>query len=146
MKVMNISSIVALALSAIVLISCDSEKVLTASEIPGEITEYVSTHFPNNNLLQVVKDVDGLTTTYDVTLSDNITLEFNRNKEITDIDGNTQLPESVIPTEISQYVATNFPNNVITDWELEDRHQQVGLDNGTDLEFSMNGEFIRIDN
>ena len=93
-----------------------------------------------------MEDVDGFTKKYDVTLSDNITLEFNRAKEVTDIDANAKLPDSVIPTEITQYVATNFPNNVITDWELEDRHQQVGLDNGVDLEFKMSGEFIRIDN
>lgn len=137
---------IAVALTAVILIGCYQEKVLTASEIPSEITEYVSTHFPNNNLLQAVEDRDGLTKTYDVVLSDNITLEFNRKKEITDIDGNTKLPDTVIPNEISQYVATNFPNNVITDWELEDQHQQVGLDNGADLEFTMNGDFIRIDN
>ncbi|MFA5650066.1 MAG: PepSY-like domain-containing protein [Proteiniphilum sp.] len=146
MKTKNIGSMIAFALTAVILIGCDQEKVLTASEIPSEITEYVSTHFPNNNLLQAVEDRDGFTRTYDVVLSDNITLEFNRKKEITDIDGNAQLPDSVIPTEISLYVATNFPNNVITDWELEDRHQQVGLDNGADLEFTMNGDFIRIDN
>lgn len=146
---MNVKSIriaLAVALAAVVLTSCDREKVLTPSEIPTEITQYLSIHFPNNNLLQVVEDVDGMTKTYDVTLSDNITLEFNRKKEITDIDGNAKLPDTVIPNEINQYVASNFPNNVITDWELEDRHQQVGLDNGIDLEFSMNGEFIRIDN
>lgn len=142
----NIKFIMALAITAVVLVSCDREKVLAATEIPGEITEYVAVHFPNNNLLQVVEDVDGFTKKYDVTLSDNITLEFNRAKEVTDIDANAKLPDSVIPTEITQYVATNFPNNVITDWELEDRHQQVGLDNGVDLEFKMSGEFIRIDN
>ena len=146
MKAKNIGFMIAVALTAVILIGCDQEKVLTAWEIPSEITEYVSTHFPNNNLLQAVEDRDGLTKTYDVVLSDNITLEFNRKKEITDIDGNTKLPDTVIPNEISQYVATNFPNNVITDWELEDQHQQVGLDNGADLEFTMNGDFIRIDN
>ncbi len=145
MKTRKSALAIALALITFSLTSCDREKVLGASEIPAEITEYVSTHFPNNAILQVVEDVDGLTKTYDVILKDNISLEFNRKKEIKDIDGSTKLPESVIPSEITRYVAANFPNNVITDWELEDKHQQVGLDNGLDIEFTLNGDFIRID-
>ena len=34
----NIKFIMALAITAVVLVSCDREKVLAATEIPGEIT------------------------------------------------------------------------------------------------------------
>ena len=78
-------------------------------------------------------------------LSDQISLEFNRKNQIIDIDGKTALPNSVIPEKIRQYVTANYPTNVITDWELDDRNQQIQLDNGLDLEFTMNGDFIRID-
>jgi hypothetical protein len=84
--------------------------------------------------------------TYDILLSESISLEFNRKKEIIDIDGVAQLPNSVIPEKILQYVTTNYPTNFITDWELDDKNQQVQLDNGLDLEFKMNGDFLRIDN
>lgn len=40
---------------------------------------------------------DELSKTYDILLSENINLEFNRKKEIIEIDGETQLPNSVIP-------------------------------------------------
>ena len=56
------------------------------------------------------------------------------------------MPNSVIPEKILQYVTTNYPTNFITDWELDDKNQQVQLDNGLDLEFKMNGDFLRIDN
>ena len=79
-------------------------------------------------------------------MSESISLEFNRKKEIIDIDGVTQLPNSVIPEKILQYVTTNYPTNFITDWKLDDKNQQVQLDNGLDLEFKMNGDFLRIDN
>jgi hypothetical protein len=42
-------------------------------------------------------------------------------------------------------VKTNYPNNVINDWELDDGIQKVELDNSIDLEFSQKGEFLRID-
>ena len=128
------------------LTSCTQEVIIPASEYPSEITSYTSTHFPNNSILQVIKDREDLTETYDVLLSENIRLEFNRKKEIIDIDGAAQLPNSVIPEKILQYVTSNYPTNFITDWELDNKNQQVQLDNGLDLEFTMKGDFLRIDN
>ena len=103
------------------------------------------THFPDNTILQAVIERDGLTKTYNIILSENISLEFNRKKEIIDIDSETKLPDSVIPAKILQYVTTNYPDNFITDWELDNKNQQVQLNNGLDLEFNMNGDFLRID-
>lgn len=131
--------------AALALTSCDREKVLGTSNTPGEIEAYVSTHFPSHKVLQVVEDMDGLTKTYDVLLEGNISLEFNRSKEIIDIDSEQKLPDSVIPAEIRDYVTANFASNVITDWEIEGRNQQIGLDNDLDIEFTMKGDFIRID-
>lgn len=128
------------------LTSCDKETILNNAQTPSEITAFVTTHFPNHQILQTVKNAEGFKRTYDVILNGNISLEFNRKLEIIDIDADTQLPESVIPAKIGQYVNSNFPQNFITDWELEGKHQQVGLDNDLDLEFTMNGDFIRIDN
>ena len=138
------SSLVAIALT-LSLISCAKDEVIPVSELPAEMKAYISTHFPSNTILQVVKDVDGLTKTYDVLLSERISLEFNRQKEIIDIDSEIALPNSVIPEQIRQYVTANYPTNVITDWELDDLNQQIQLDNGLNLEFTMNGDFIRID-
>ena len=126
--------------------SCDDEKDLSENEIPNEITTYVATHFPANNIIRVTQDKDGLKLSYDVILSGNIKLEFNSQKEITDIDSNSQLPDSVIPQAIRDYVSENYPDNFVTDWEIEDNHQQVGLNNDIDLEFTMDGVFIRVDN
>ncbi len=138
------SSLVAIALT-VSLISCAKDEVIPVSELPAEMKAYISTHFPSNTILQVVKDVDGLTKTYDVLLSERISLEFNRQKEIIDIDSEIALPNSVIPEQIRQYVTANYPSNVITDWELDDLNQQIQLDNGLNLEFTMNGDFLRID-
>lgn len=126
------------------LTGCDKEEIIPSKDIPSEITNYISIHFPNNTIVQAIND----TKTYDILLSESISLEFNRKKEIVDIDGVdgiTQLPNSVIPEKILQYVTTNYPTNFITDWELDGKNQQVQLDNGLDLEFNMKGDFLRIE-
>lgn len=127
------------------LTSCQKEKVIPATDLPSEVTDYVTTHFPNNQIIQSTEDKDGFTKTYDVLLDGNISLEFNRKKEIIDIKSLSELPNSVIPTKIKSYVETNYPNNVIIGWGLDDKNQEVELDNGVGLEFNMNGDFLRID-
>ncbi|MFV0471370.1 MAG: PepSY-like domain-containing protein [Paludibacteraceae bacterium] len=79
-------------------------------------------------------------------MSGNFELDFNSACEIIDIDGTSQLPNSVIPQAILDYVLRNYASNVIADWELELNYQQVELNNSVELEFEMNGTFIRIDN
>lgn len=150
MKTLKIFSLLAIVA---ILSSCSNdddnnnqEIVLSESEIPTEIIAYKTTHFPENEIVNAIKDTEGNIVTYDIYLSGNFELDFNSNYEITDIDGISKLPDSVIPPVILDYVAQNYASNVITDWELEHNHQQIELNNGVELEFEMNGTFIRIDN
>lgn len=128
------------------LMSCEKETVLPETSVPSKVKTYLTTHFPTHTVVQYVKDVDGLELTYDINLSDGLFLEFNRKEEIIEIDGVNQLPNSVIPSKILDYVATHYPENFITDWELDDRNQQIKLNNNLELEFTMSGDFLRIDN
>ena len=83
---------------------------------------------------------------YEVLLAENFQLEFDEAFNIVEIDGVTALPASVIPDAILDYVAEHYATYFITDWELELDHQQVELNNKVELEFRMDGTFIRIDN
>lgn len=134
------------------LVSCDkdnendpNEVTLKTSEIPAEIKTYVDTHFASSNINRAVKETENGVVSYEIYLGGNVELEFDSMYKITDIDGRTQLPDSVIPTALLNYVKQNYPNQFITDWELELNHQQVELNNGVELEFAMNGDFLRID-
>lgn len=125
--------------------SCEKETVLPESDWPAEIKTFVDTHFPNLAILQIVKDKDGLKKTYDVRLENGFKLEFNRKMEIIEIEGTDRLPDSVIPVKILDYVNQNYPENYIIEWELEGKNQEVKLDSRLELQFTMSGEFLRID-
>jgi len=135
-----------MALVPFMLMSCEKEDILPLTDIPSEISNYVSTHFPDNPIIQAIKDTDGFELTYDITLEEGFFLEFNRKKEGIDIEGLTKLPDSVIPAKLLEYATSNYPDNFIIGWELDDRNQQIKLENGLELEFNMNGDFLRIDN
>lgn len=124
----------------------ETEVVLAPGEIPTQLLAYVIQYFPESTIIRAIKETDDNTVSYELYLSGNFELEFNEAFEITSIEGNTQLPDAVIPAPILDYVNQNYPNNFIVEWELEDDNQQVELDNGLELEFTLTGEFIGIDN
>lgn len=127
---------------SISLFSCDKERFIDADKLPKEIRNYIDDHFSGSTVVQAERDRDVFDKTFEVYLSNEVHLEFNRKKEITDIDGNSKLPDNVIPSSIRNYVSAQFPANVITDWELDDNRQKVGLDNGIELVFNTSGSYI----
>lgn len=128
-----------------VLASCDKEKVISSNDLPATSISYINTHFAGQQILQAVKEVDDLKTTYKVYLNSGTKLVFNRNGEIFDIENNDALPSSVIPSSIQAYVTTNYPTLHIKEWELDKTTQEVKLSNGLSLVFDKNGTFLRID-
>lgn len=130
---------------AFTLVSCEKEEVISNSKVPSEIANYVSVHFPEHKIIQVEEEKEFFDKSYDVLLEGFFSLEFNKKFEITDIDGVSKLPDSVIPELLRQYVDSNYAGNFITNWELDDKNQQVELETGLEIEFTMQGDFIRID-
>ncbi len=147
MKKLRFLSAFAVILLGVVLFSCkNDEEVLNKNDYPVEILNYVKQHFPNASITGIIKEKENKKDRFDVVLSDRTKLEFNEVKQVIAIDGGkNRLPDSVIPVKILAYVATNYPNQFITEWELEKDRQQVEITDGTDLEFDMEGNFLRID-
>lgn len=66
----------------------DSEKTITADDLPAAAKTYVQQNYPDNKILLVKKEVDDLVTTYEVTLSDGMKLEFDSEGNLHDVDFN----------------------------------------------------------
>ena len=126
-------------------VSCTKDVALTEQEVNSKITEFVQKHFPGHTIIQAIKDRDFLHKSYDVWLSDNVKLEFNRKYEVIDMESETRLPDSVIPAKILEYVTARYPQLYITDWSKDDNRQEVELNNDLTLIFNKSGEFMRID-
>lgn len=118
---------------------------LTLAELPAPIKDYLNVHFASKSLVCAFKSNANNTITYGVKLSDATDLKFNAAYNPTYVYSTNGVPNSVIPQAILDYVAANYPNNTIVDWDLEDDYQEVELDNGLELEFTLDGVFVRID-
>ena len=140
----NVKTILTVLLSLLLLTGCDKEVLLPEDKIPSEIHAYVQTHFSTTSISRAAKDKDG-TELYEITLVNGVKLEFNEQKEIIDIDWNSKLPDSVIPTNILSYINSNYSSNFIIGWELQSGNQEVQLNNYLEVVFDLSGAFIRVD-
>ena len=136
---------ICLIISAVIYVSCKKEEIKPEDKLPTEIRTYITTHYPSQTIYEPIIDKTDSTCTYEVKLSNATSLEFNYKKEIVDIDGNTELPKSVISIKIFDYVKVSYPNNFITGWEMDEGKQEIELNNSVDLEFNMNNDFLQID-
>lgn len=125
--------------------ACSKETVIPQEKAPAAIREYLDKHFPGQAILQVVKDRDGLELSYDVTIEGPVKLEFSKKYEVTSIEGTAQLPDSVIPAKILDFVNEKYPGSYIKSWDLDDKRHEIELQNGLELVFNANGDFLRID-
>ncbi len=129
------------------LTSCEKETVVPETDLPKAAQEYLSTHFYGLNVIQVIKDQEGLRKSYDVYLAEGFELEFKKSGDVVSIKNNRNqpLPDSVVPAKILEYVNSNFSTDYVVSWELDDNFQEVELNTGMELKFSKSGDFIRID-
>ena len=140
-----IYSLFSFAVVLMVFAACDKESIVSADGLPKDAQVFIAQHFPDEEIVQVVKERDDLKTTYDVYLGGGFELDFDRKGNITGVEGTSKLPDSVVPEEILAYVAANYPDHFIRDWELDGRGQDVTLSNGMELKFDSAGNFLRID-
>jgi hypothetical protein len=128
-----------------IFMSCSKDVINPGDILPTEIKAYITTHYPSQSITESVIDKMDSLKTYEIKLNNSTSLEFDYKKEIVDIDGNTELPKSVISSKIFDYVRVNYPNNFITGWEMDEGKQEVEMNNSVDLEFDMNNDFLQVD-
>jgi len=66
------------------------------------------------------------------------TLEFDKSGNVREVKSTSTnpIPSSVVSSEINDYVATNYPNESILGWELEQGNNQlIDLSNQMTLRF-----------
>jgi hypothetical protein len=129
--------------------SCDKEKVISVSQLPTSSQAFIKTHFPDVTVGRVIKETEGLKTTYTVYFINGFDVDFEKNGDWDDVDGhNNALPESILnllPAGIAEYVSANFPNYQIVEVNKERYGYEIGLSGDVDLKFNSSGGFIRYD-
>lgn len=118
------------------LASCNKFIFPEADGLPANAQQFINQYFPNNTILHY--EIDDAH--YDVKLSGNVELEFDLNGNWIEVDCNhNPVPAGIVPSEIADYVATNYPNNFIVKISRQNQHYEIELNNDLDLEFNLGG-------
>lgn len=136
---------VAIAMS---MTSCTAqEKIIGFEQLPAKAQETVKTYFSIDNISYVKSDKELTHTEYEVIFVDGSSIEFNTAGDVEKVDCKlNQVPDGLVPAPILTYVQTNFAKNFITEYKKDGRKHEVELNNGLDLVFNKNLQFVGIDN
>lgn len=129
---------------AIALPACADGRIIPASQLPKASQTFIAEHFPDIKILQAEKEEGE----YEVYLSGSIKLEFNRSGEWKKVDcerSQDGVPAAIIPVKISEFVASEYPDGIITSISRDRRKFEVEVDDHIDLEFDLKGNFLRYD-
>lgn len=114
----------------------ECERAVAPQELPGEARSFIAQHYPEENPVLVIKTLDELAVTYKVVFADGTARErllisrhipFRRNF--------TWVPSAVVPAQIADYVARNFPGTFLVGIEHTCREWEVKLNNTIELTF-----------
>ncbi len=141
------TAITSLLLSLFLLTGCEKDKVVDDAELPGTAKEFIETHYPDATIKQVVKEREDLRNTYDVILDNQVKLSFENSGACYEAEStNTlKLPDSMIPTNVLEYVAKNYPEAFIIEWDKDKTDQEIKLNTNVELIFNLSGGFLRVD-
>lgn len=141
---------------------CDTGQILAASErnnettlnpndLMSQIQGYVTTEFAGYLIQSVSSYEDANSTTYiELVMNNSGILLFSNEGNFICGDNSFQYGEEDdyiaiedLPTAITEYIQTNYPNATIKGASFEDNEYEVELNNGKELYFDKNGNFLR---
>tara|TARA_R100001369_G_scaffold92902_1_gene141216 strand:- start:34523 stop:35260 length:738 start_codon:yes stop_codon:yes gene_type:complete len=123
------------------------------SDLPKSITDFITANYPGISIEEAEIENNG---NYEIELENDVELIFDadgnflgvaRDENDNDQDEDeTDINPADLPQIIKDYIIANYPNNTIIEAEIEeDGSYEVTLNNGVELEFDENGNFVSLE-
>lgn len=110
--------------------------------LPKSINDYLKTYFKKQKVVGFTLDAKD----YEVRLSDGTLIEFDSKGNMEDIElGNNKVPNKLLPKEITDYVKKNYKKQKITGISAKRGGYEIKLSNGTEIDFSADGQVRRLE-
>ena len=124
---------------------------IAPQDLPAKIRDFISTYFPGTTIVEAERENNG---NYEIELSNDAKLIFDADGNwlgrADDDDNDDSDDEDIavadLPQAVLDYIAANYPDNTIIEAEREDDNTyEVTLNNGMELKFDADGNFLRVD-
>ncbi len=123
----------------------DHDYAITFDQLPAVSQTFVKTHFAQVQVAYCMRDSHS----FEARLADASEIEFNLDGSWKEVDCKyKELPASIIkllPATIPAYVKSTFPAAVVTKVNQKLWGYEIELNNGLDVEFNKEGQFLKID-
>lgn len=117
---------------------------ITADRLPQQARAFLDRHFAGVGITYATTDRELFDTTYEVALNDGTRIEFGRKGQWREIKNqHTQVPRSVVPKQIAEYISRNYPKAVIRQLEIDRGEYEVELSNGIKIDFGSDMQLLR---
>ena len=127
---------VALIVLFAVVWSIECEKAVAPQQLPRKGQTFLAEHYPGEIPALVMRELDELQITYDVTFRDGTSVKFRRDGEWQKIDSRVRpVPGAVVPQQILSYAAQTFPGMAVTEIEHKRGRYEVELNDRIELVF-----------
>ena len=134
---------------AVFTVSCSKDDNVNEVVLPSKANTFLSAKFKGANIVKLSKVNDNQTKKeFEVILDNGIKVEFDKDGnwvEIEAVKDDGTIPNEFVPAKILAYVTLNYPNLGVNSIEIEDDGYEIELTDGTDLDFDLEGDFIKID-
>ena len=124
------------------------DRDIAASELPQKIKDFLAENYSGASVEEAEIENNG---NYEVELDNDVEIIFDADGnflgQAKDENGNDDKDDEDIavadlPQVIRDYVAANYPDNTIIEAEREDDGFEVNLNNGVELKFDAEGNFL----
>ena len=123
-------------------VSCFADgRMIPVDQLPEAVKTFVKAHFPESSIIYAE-----LESGYEVRLNDGTELDFTRKGEWDKVDCKMKpVPVALVPSVISDYVKSCYPDALIVKFDKERYGCEVELSNGLEMKFNKKGQLISID-
>lgn len=145
-RVLFLMTVIAMAVAS----ASAAEKLLMFEQLPQEVQTFTRKYFSADNPLYrhayVTYDAELFDSSYMVVFTNGDGLEFNKDGQWKDFDcKQCVVPNEVIPAPILDYLSASFPGVAVKKIEKNRLSYEIGLENGLELEFDLDGNLVEVD-
>ncbi|MBQ0118905.1 MAG: PepSY-like domain-containing protein [Bacteroidales bacterium] len=136
--------LVSIALCMLTLTACaDEKKVITLEALPQAALNILTQHIQKENVLLVTQEGNGRWAEYEVRMNDQSDWEFDGQGSLEKVEIRSGVPADLIPAAILSQVRASYPNAIVIEYNIDRHDQEVKLNNGIELTFSLAGKLLK---
>ncbi len=109
--------------------------------LPALASDFISAYWPQASIGSVVKDEGE----YKVFLNEGTHIEFDRKGNWEEVNNIHGIVTAFLPAALTQHTGATYTSAFIVSVSKDKRKYEVELSNHLDLEFDLQGNFLRID-